>query len=245
MRAQTDLKGFFKIFFAKLNAYRDVKQGYDDLGSVLSSQQRDKDGDFSVARPREERSYVKREAYSNQAKTDHRQQEEQRIDQRERKVLRPPGYEANKRLWTPDRERRDFRPRMLQHMRGVDEEPEFRGTPKDDWVQNFAQRVSDGDQQEEFASEEQPQEEEVDLINAMDREKGDKKRGCFWKYMYGECTNKECTMDHRDETIQGMWKKRVWDLAKAAKGPGGDILVAELQRALRDAQASSNSNTRA
>jgi len=83
------------------------------------------------------------------------------------------------------------------------------------------------------------------LINAMDREKGDKKRGCFWKYMYGECTNKECTMDHRDETIQGMWKKRVWDLAKAANGPGGDILVAELQRALRDAQASSNSNTRA
>jgi len=119
MRAQTDLKGFFKIFFAKLNAYRDVKQGYDDLGSVLSSQQRDKDGDFSVARPREERSYVKREAYSNHANADHRQQEEQRIDQRERKVLRPPGYEANKRLWTPDRERRDFRPRMLQHMRGV------------------------------------------------------------------------------------------------------------------------------
>ena len=78
----------------------------------------------------------------------------------------------------------------------------------------------------------------------MDGERDDRRKGCFWKYMYGECTNKECTMDHRDETIQGMWKKRVWDLAKAVKSPGGDILVAELQRALCDSQAVTNSNTR-
>jgi len=34
MKVQTELKGFFKHFFAKINAYRDVKQGYDDLGSA-------------------------------------------------------------------------------------------------------------------------------------------------------------------------------------------------------------------
>jgi len=71
--------------------------------------------------------------------------------------------------------------------------------------------------------------EEPQSINAMDGERDDRKKGCFWKYMYGECTNKECTMDHRDETIQSMRKKRVWDLAKAVKSPEGDILVAELQ----------------
>jgi len=31
MKSQTELKGFFKLFFAKINTYRDVKQGYDDL----------------------------------------------------------------------------------------------------------------------------------------------------------------------------------------------------------------------
>ena len=63
--------------------------------------------------------------------------------------------------------------------------------------------------------------------------------------MYGECTSKDCTMDHRDEVIQDMWKKKIWELAKAAKTPGSEVLVAELQRALRDAQAPSNVNTRA
>jgi len=61
MRAQTDLKAFFKVFFAKLNAYRDVKQGYDDLGSVLSSQQRERDGDMVPQKTRDERTFVKRE----------------------------------------------------------------------------------------------------------------------------------------------------------------------------------------
>ena len=75
------------------------------------------------------------------------------------------------------------------------------------------------------------------VMNAMEGDREDKKKGCFWKYMYGECTNKDCTMDHRDETIQSMWKKKVWDLAKAVKSPGCETLVSELQRALRDAQA--------
>jgi len=39
------LKSLFKVFFAKLNTYRDVKQGHDDLDSVLSSKQRERDGD--------------------------------------------------------------------------------------------------------------------------------------------------------------------------------------------------------
>ena len=36
----------------------------------------------------------------------------------------------------------------------------------------------------------------------------------------------------------------MWELAKAVKTPGSEALVAELQRALRDAQAPSNSDTR-
>jgi len=52
-------------------------------------------------------------------------------------------------------------------------------------------------------------------------------------------------MDYSEETIQVMWKKRIWDLAKAAKSPGAEVLVAELQRAVRDAQGTSTSNTRA
>jgi len=51
-------------------------------------------------------------------------------------------------------------------------------------------------------------------------------------------------MDHGDEMIQGMWKSRVWELAKAAKSPGGDVLVAEMQRAFRDVQRTPNANTR-
>jgi len=34
LRAQTDLRGFLRLFFAKINTYREVKQGYDDLGLV-------------------------------------------------------------------------------------------------------------------------------------------------------------------------------------------------------------------
>jgi len=45
MRAQTDLRGFLRLFFAKINTYREVKQGYDDLGSVLTSQLREKEGE--------------------------------------------------------------------------------------------------------------------------------------------------------------------------------------------------------
>jgi len=96
---------------------------------------------------------------------------------------------------------------------------------------------------EEFGLERETISKEPQAINAMDGERDDRRKGCFWKHMYGECTNKECTLDYRVETIQSMWKKRVWDLAKAVKSPGGDNLVAELQRALRDSQAVTNSNT--
>jgi len=45
--------------------------------------------------------------------------------------------------------------------------------------------------------------------------------------MYGECTNKECKIDHSDDKIQNKLKK-VWGLTKAVKTPGGEVLVAEL-----------------
>jgi len=50
MQAKIELKGFFKLFFAKINAYRDVMQGYDDFDSELSSQQRERDGETSPVR---------------------------------------------------------------------------------------------------------------------------------------------------------------------------------------------------
>jgi len=59
MRAQTDLKSFFKVFFAKLNTYRDVKQGYDGLGSVLLSQQRERDRDGVTQCTREDKPFIK------------------------------------------------------------------------------------------------------------------------------------------------------------------------------------------
>jgi len=59
-------------------------------------------------------------------------------------------------------------------------------------------------------------------ISAIQDDKLYKKKGCHWKYMYGECTNKGCMMDHSDEMIQSMWKKKVWELAKAAKSPGDE-----------------------
>jgi len=42
------------------------------------------------------------------------------------------------------------------------------------------------------------------ILNALVNGKANGKKGCFWKYMYGECANKDCTMDHRKEVIQGM-----------------------------------------
>ena len=245
MRAQTNLKSFFKLFFAQLNTYRDVKQGYDDLGSVLSSQQRDREGDGFLARSRDEKTNIKRESFSNATRSDSRQQEERTSEQREHKVLRPPGYEAHKKLWTPDRERRDFRPRMLQHIRVADDELESRDPVTSEWNQTALQREMEAEREEEFGSEGQFPTDDAHMVNAIDGERSDKKKGCYWKYMYGECTNKDCTMDHRDDTIQGMWKKKVWDLAKAVKSPGSEVLVSELQRALRDAHSSTNSNTRA
>jgi len=82
MMAQTDLKSFFKLFFAKINSYRDVKQGYDDLGSVLSSQQRERDGDGDgdPKRVSKKRTFVKREVYSNLATWEQRQQDEHKLE---------------------------------------------------------------------------------------------------------------------------------------------------------------------
>ena len=240
MRAQTDLKGFFKVFFAKLNAYRDVKQGYDDLGSVLSSQQRERDGDMVPQRTRDERTFVKRE-YNTPGVLENRNQEEHKSEQpRERRAIRPPGYDVSKRLWIPERERRDPRPRILQHLRDEEDEMDSFETSCLDRARNDVEQ----DQDEDLFFDERLQENEVQVMSAIEGDKANKKKGCFWKYMYGECTNKDCPMDHRDEVIQGMWKKKVWELAKAAKTPGSEVLVAELQRALRDAQAASNSNTR-
>ena len=244
MRAQTELKGFLKLFFAKINTYRDVKQGYDDLGSVLSSQQREKFGETVPERHRDERTFLRREGYTNPVATDQRHQEIVRTEQRERKALRPPGYEASKKLWTPERERREFRPRMLNHVRGLEDNTGNRDAMVDEWVQSNVRQDLEEESSEEQVGDENLREDNAELLNAMDRANGDAKKGCYYKYMYGECTNKGCTMDHSEELIQGMWKKRVWELAKAAKSPGGDTLVAELQRALRDAQASTNSNTR-
>ena len=138
----------------------------------------------------------------------------------------------------------EFRPRMLHHVRGAEESIGGRGSFANEWEQSNMQPDLDAEFDEEQALEEHPLEDSSEFLNAMDRAKGDTKKGCYWKYMYGECTNKSCTMDHSDEVIQSMWKKRVWELAKAAKTPGGEALVQELQRALRDAQASTNSNTR-
>jgi hypothetical protein len=216
MRAQTDLKNFFKLFFSELNSYRDVKQGYDDLGSVLSSQQRERDGEGNPVRQREGQAYAKRDFQQSANSDSQHVQEESGVRSRDRKALRPPGYDTHRRLWTPESERREFRPKVLQHLREADE---------DSNVSVAMQRDMESERDEDLGIERDAISEEPQAINAMDGERDDRRKGCFWKYMYGECTNKECTMDHRDETIQGMWKKRVWDLAKAVKSPGGDILV--------------------
>lgn len=245
MRGQTDLKGFFKLFFSKLNVYREVKQGYDDLGSVLSSQQREKESEAGQLRFREDKHYVKREAHSNPPNTEHRQQDDQRQEQRERRVIQTPSYESNKRLWTPSREKGDFKPKSLQHMRGENEDMEHQIPIKGDSGLVPMQREADADYEKLIDPVDEQQGDEVEMMNAMERDKGDNQKGCFFKYMYGECTKQGCTMDHRDEVIRNMWKRKIWDIAKAAKSPGADILIAELQRALRDAQSASNSNTRA
>jgi hypothetical protein len=135
MRAQTDLKSFFKLFFAKINSYRDVKQGYDDLGSVLSSQQRKRDGDGVPTRASKERTFVKREGYSNSATWEQRQQDEHKPEKRDRGIIRQPGYEVNKKLWTPDRERKDVRPRMLHHVHGAEDDGETYELAKSEWMQ--------------------------------------------------------------------------------------------------------------
>jgi hypothetical protein len=245
MRSQTDLKGFFKLFFATLNAYRDVKQGYDDLGLVLSSQQREKEGNGPQVRFKDERPYVKKETYPTQLSQppmDQHTREDHRPDVRERKTSRPPGFDPTKRLWIPESERREDRQRGLHYMRGNDEDdgdPESEGF---NWHHGADQRGVE--QEGDLGLDEHFPGDEHQMLNAMGNGNAGGKKGCFWKYMYGECTNKDCVMDHRDEVIQGMWKKKVWDLVKAAKTPGGEVLVAELQRALRDAQATTNSNTR-
>jgi len=140
MRAQTDLKSFFKLFFAKNNSYRDVKQGYDDLGSVLSSQQRERDGDGVPTRASKERVFVKREGYSNSATWEQRQQDEHKLEQRDRGIVRQPAYEVTKKLWTPDRERRDQRPKMLHHVRGAEDDGEAYELAKGEWGQEAGQR---------------------------------------------------------------------------------------------------------
>ena len=244
MRGQTDLKGFFKLFFSKLNVYRDVKQGYDDLGSVLSSQQREREHEGSQVRFREDKHNAKRELHPSQFSSEQHQQDEQRPEQRERRIIQTPGYEAHKKLWIPSRERDAFRPKSLQHMRGVEDDMEHRNLSKGDWSSELMHREMEASYEENSDTGSEQNDEKVEMINAIDRDKGDKQKGCFWKYMYGECTKQGCTIDHRDEIIQNMWKKKIWDIAKAAKSSGADILVAELQRALRDAQASSNANTR-
>ena len=128
-------------------------------------------------------------------------------------------------------------------MRGVDEEePEVEFASRSDWNHTSIERGVEDESEEQCGFEKVA--DGMQMMGAINGERTDKAKGCFYKYMYGECTNKDCNMDHRDEVIQGMWKKKVWDLAKAAKTPGGEALVAELQRALRDAQASTNANTR-
>ena len=126
MRAQSDLKSFFKLFFAKLNTYRDVKQGYDDLGSVLSSQQRDREGEVVPGRQREDKAYVKRESYTNlsylrTASTGGPQARAQRSQSTQTTRIR-----NDKKIWTPERERRDFRSKMLHHTRVSEEDMESR-----------------------------------------------------------------------------------------------------------------------
>jgi len=122
MRVQTDLKNFFKVFFAKLNTYRDVKQGYDDLGSVLSSQQRERDEDGNPVRHRERQAYAKRDFQQSANSDNQHVQEESSVRSRDCKASRPPGYDTHRRLWTLESERRDFRPKVFQHLRKAAEE---------------------------------------------------------------------------------------------------------------------------
>jgi len=143
MRAQTNLKSFFKLFFGKINSYRDVKQGYDDLGLVLSSQQRERDGDGVPTRASKESTFVKRKSYSNSATWEQRQQDEHKPDQRDRGIIRQLGYKVTKKLWTPDRERRDVRPRILHHVRGAEDDEETYKLAKGEWMQGAVQRELD------------------------------------------------------------------------------------------------------
>jgi len=85
-----------------------------------------------------------------------------------------------------------------------------------------------------------PHLEDEQAVNAIDGDRTDKNKGCFWKYMYGECNNKDCTMDYREETIHSIRKKKVWDLAKAVKTPGSEVLISELQRALQASPKANN-----
>jgi len=163
---------------------------------------------------------------------------------RERKMLRPPGYDVNKRLWIPERERMEQHQKTLNYVRELDEEDASWSATREDWNGNAIQR--DLEMEDEAVLNDERQHDGVEqLVNAIQGERADRQKGCFFKFMHGECTKRDCTMDHSEDTIQAMWKKRIWDLAKAAKSPGAEVLVAELQRAVRDAQGTSTSNTRA
>ena len=79
----------------------------------------------------------------------------QRKDQRDYKDLRPPGYETSRRLWTPDRERGDQRPRMLHHIRGVEQkEPEVQFSSRSEWNHTVIERGAQDENEENFAFEE-------------------------------------------------------------------------------------------
>jgi len=192
----------------------------------------------------EGKGYLKREGFKNPGSVEQRQHEEFRPEQIDKRVLRSPGYDTGRRTWTAERERRVLRSKTLNHIHGREEGLGGSELLMDEWEPGNVSDDSEIEHGEGLGFEDSPNLEDEQAVNAIDGDRTDKRKGCFWKYMYGECNNKDCTMDHREETIQGMWKKKVWDLAKAVKSPGSEVLVSELQRALRDTQASSNANTR-
>ena len=57
------------------------------------------------------------------------------------------------------------------------------------------------EQDEDLFFDDRLQENKVQVMSAIEGDKANKKKGCFWKYMYGECTNKDCQMDHRDGSL--------------------------------------------
>ena len=73
--------------------------------------------------------------------------------------------------------------------------------------------------------------EEFDCLMAAMAE--EKIKPCHAFFQNGICESRECIYDHNEKAMQTLLKKRIWDLAKAAKRPDADKFLSYVEYAVK------------